>query len=232
MELNLVLGLNIDMKTSNKFRKRSETLWMFRLRISIFFLCYSWNVLPMYSQFNALKNKNEIRVGIFQILLDKTIITNYERFYKNFGTSVTLATSYNHSYYKPYLPSQFIPYKGFLLQIDQKMYLKNQSTDYGIFYLSPGFKYRYKLITRANYDYGVSTYYKGRIKTFGVQIVAGIKYIILETFVIDFHFGGAIYKSIIQIEGTQYVSDYSRNYFSPGYSGVAPVISCTFGFKF
>lgn len=62
-------------------------------------------------------------------------------------------------------------------------------------------------------------------------MVGGIKYINSNRFVIDLYFGGTINQSFISKIGNSN-NRYDQHYLRPGFSGIAPVINCTFGFKF
>jgi hypothetical protein len=111
---------------------------------------------------------------------------------------------------------------GYQLQLDQKIYFKETSSDYRI-YFSPGLKYRYREYVGPNYT--------DKLRTYAVQMVGGLKYVYLNRYVVDFYFGGRVDYSIIEKNSTN-VNRYRENYLNPGFSGVAPVINCTFGFKF
>ena len=177
-------------------------------------LCILCNTQLIQAQEESTEYNNEIRFGMFQ-LLGNTFYTSYERLYSNYGTSFSLAFTNKD------IDNESV--NGYFIEIDQKFYLKNVSTDIGCFYFSPGIKYRYR-------EYkGLS--YTDRLTTYGAQVAFGVKYILFDQLVLDIYFGGNIRETLISKTGNSDTS-YDNNMFSPGYSGISPVLNCTFGFQF
>lgn len=177
-------------------------------------LCILGNTQILQAQDKTVSYNNEIRFGAFQ-LLNNMFYISYEHLYSNFGTSFTTVLIYKDTYDESVT--------GYMVQLDQKIYLKNVSTDYGSIYFSPGIKYRYK-------EFKGSTY-TDKLNTYGIQLVGGIKYVIYNRLVIDFYLGGKINNTIIN-KTDDSDTMYDKNLFSPGFSGILPVINCTFGFQF
>ncbi len=188
-----------------------KTIKFLSVLIMLYVCCNNQHSL---AQSDPSEFRNELRFGAFQLLYN-TFYASYERSYGNNGTSFSAVFTYKDTYEESVT--------GYLLKIDQKIYFNDVTSDYGNFYFSPGLKYGYR-------EY-VGTSYTDKLTSYGVQVVGGVKYTILNRLVIDFYFGGTIVQTLIQKTGT---SDkrYGKNYLSPGYSGVAPIINCTFGFKF
>lgn len=183
--------------------------------LSVFIMLYMVsNFYPVKAQDFQQGYKNELLLGAFQ-LFNNSFYGSYERYYGNWGTSFTTAFTFRDSYDESKT--------GILFQVSQKFYFNDVTADYGNFYFSPGLKYKYVEITGHNFT--------DRITTYGFQIVGGVKYDVLERFVIDFYFGGKMDYSVIEQSGSE-PGKYGNNYFSLGFTGVSPVINCTFGFRF
>ncbi len=112
--------------------------------------------------------------------------------------------------------------KGYFAQLEQRIYLYQSETRFTNVYLSPGIKFRIKEIDESNY--------KDQILTYGAQLCAGLKFWVMPRFTIDLYFGGDLKFS--NIDTKRYSNIYDSDYLSPGYTGIAPVINATFGFKF
>ena len=175
-------------------------------------ICF--NIRQISAQDESMEYRNELRFGVFQ-LFGNSLYTSYERLYGNNGTSFSVALTYKDTYDESV--------SGILIAIDQKVYLKDVLFDYGNLYFSPGLKFRYRDYTGSNYT--------DRITTCGFQVVMGTKYTVFNRLVIDLYFGGTLNQSFINKANTS-TESYDETYLKPGFTGVAPVINCTFGFKF
>jgi hypothetical protein len=151
--------------------------------------------------------QNHLHFGALQLMFNEFFVS-YERMYDNFGTQVSAKFVYKDAEgdYK----------EGIQFQIDQKIYLKDVICSDSRFYIAPGIKYRYvQLGEGASAD---------EIYTYGVQFVAGSVIPICSRLTADIYLGGTILKSSD--------NNHNDNYLRPGYSGIASVFNCTFGFLF